>query len=178
MIAPLPPVRLPPVRRLVRKVRDDDVPLGMRIGVLGKKWTLQILGRAATDRGVTFGQLLHSQPRLSRRILSLRLKQLREEGYVRKALVDANPRRPIYVLSDKGRDALPLLHGFSELIKRYGEVLDAPELRPGLAEDVDFDHPALESARGPLDSTTLRSHRMEKAHRAMLETIVSYPKSG
>jgi DNA-binding HxlR family transcriptional regulator len=156
MVSPLPPDQRHYRRRVLRRVRDDDVPIGMRIGVLGKKWTLQILGQVAADRGITFGQLLHSQQRLSRRILSLRLKQLRGEGYLRKILVNANPRRPTYVLTDKGRDALPLLHGFSDLIKRYGEAVQAVELRSGIEDGAYFEHAVAAPSRTPVDSATAR----------------------
>src|SRR5579863_1199614 len=121
MIKPTRAERDAPARRRPMRLPDSDTPLGTRIGVLGKKWTLLIIRQVAAEERPSFSQLLRAHHRLSRRILSMRLKELQREGYLEKLVSDANPRRTAYLLTDKGRDALPLLYAFSDLVRVYGE---------------------------------------------------------
>lgn len=126
---------------------DEDTPLGMRVGVLGRKWTLLIL-RGVTSAGhPSFTQLLRAHPRLSRRILSMRLKQLQREGYLERTFSGEKPQRTAYFLTAKGRDALPLLRAFSELVRRYGEGVPVTDGRSVRAEDLCFEHPDITGKR-------------------------------
>jgi len=139
--------------RTLPKLRDSDTPLGLRVGVLGKKWTLLILRHVATEHRPSFSAMLRAHPLLSRRVLSIRLKELQREGYLEKIVSNGNPHRPTYVLSDKGRDALPLLHAFSDLVKRYGEGVSVARGTDVRAEDVCFVHPDVSPGGSPVPST-------------------------
>jgi len=128
-----------------RTLNPGGTPLSIRIGVLGKKWSLLILRQVANDERASFSVLLQSHHRLSRRILSLRLKELQVEGYLEKIISHANSRRTSYILTEKGRDALPLLQAFSSLVKRYGEGVPVLKGRNVPVEDVCFAHPEIRS---------------------------------
>jgi DNA-binding HxlR family transcriptional regulator len=125
------------------RLASRDTPLGLHVGVLGKKWTLLILRSVAVENRASFSRLLRAHYRLSRRILSIRLKELQQEGYLYKIISNASPRRTAYALTDKGRDAIPLLRAFSDLVKRYGEGVSVAPGREVSAEDVCFAHPEI-----------------------------------
>jgi uncharacterized protein len=133
-----PPVNIP---ARTPRFKESDIPLGLRMGVLGKKWTLLILRHVATEGRPSFSGILHAMPRLSRRILSIRLKELQRERYVEKIISEGNPRRTCYSLTPKGRDAIPVLHAFSELVRRYGEGVSVARGASVAAEAVCFTHP-------------------------------------
>jgi|GEM_PF-326777 DNA-binding HxlR family transcriptional regulator len=149
MITPSRAEREGSARRRRPKLREGDTPLGTKIGVLGKKWTLLIIRQVAAERRPSFSQLLRAHHKLSRRILSIRLKELQQEGYLEKIISIAHPRRTAYVLTDKGRDALPLLHAFSDLVKVYGEGVPVARGRVVRVEDVCFTHPEIREPAAP-----------------------------
>jgi DNA-binding HxlR family transcriptional regulator len=152
MIKPSPPPRTEWVARSPTKRTGQDTPLGLRIGVLGKKWTLLILRHVAAEGRPSFSHLLRSHPQLSRRILSMRLKELQREGYLEKIITHGNPRRTAYVLTDKGRDALPILYAFSELVRRYGEGVNVARGQSVRVEDLCFAHPDIpDTPQRPVD---------------------------
>ncbi len=102
-------------------------PINSSLTVLGRKWTLLVLRDIAfmasmnpkepasaprlTPRAVpvNFSQILRSNPSLGPRVLCMRLKELQREGLIER-LVDHKDTRVIrYVLTRKGRDAIPVL---------------------------------------------------------------------
>lgn len=106
-----------------------DAPLGAQMGVLGKKWTLLILRDVAFQPRLSFSQILNAHSRISRRVLSMRLRELQHEGYLLRYTSEANPRRTSYVLSDKGQDAVPILSAVCELVQRHGRIDSIPPER-------------------------------------------------
>jgi DNA-binding HxlR family transcriptional regulator len=85
------------------------VPIKPDLGVLGHKWALIILtdvGLRGVDR---FSEILRTNPSLSPRILSLRLRELEEAGMITR--VDtARPPRPVrWATTEKGQDILPAI---------------------------------------------------------------------
>ena len=124
--------------------------MSVRFGVLGRRWSLLILRQVATEGRPSFSQLLHSHERMSGRLLSLRLRELQREGYLEKVISGASQRRTAYLLTQKGRDALPLLQAFSTLVLRYGEGVPVAEGVPLSVEEICFSHPEIPNgARKP-----------------------------
>jgi DNA-binding HxlR family transcriptional regulator len=89
------------------------------MGVLAKKWSLLLLREAAGSGRARFTGFLGVHARLSRRVLSLRLLELQEEGYLEKVVSVTEPRRTAYLLTPKGRDAVRLLDAYADLVDRY-----------------------------------------------------------
>ena len=87
-------------------------PIRASLGSLGRKWALLVLRDVAFFRDVTFSQVLRNNPGLTPRVLSMRLKELREEQLV-EGVVDPNDGRNIrYRLTTKGDDIIPILTAF------------------------------------------------------------------
>jgi DNA-binding HxlR family transcriptional regulator len=85
------------------------LPLRSSLGTLGRKWTLVVLRDIAFLPMPTFGDLLHRNPGMTPRVLSLRIHALLREGIVER-VADAQDRRRVrYRLTAPGVDVVPVL---------------------------------------------------------------------
>jgi DNA-binding HxlR family transcriptional regulator len=84
-----------------------DCPVEISLGILGKKWTMAIIrdiGAYGVDR---YSGLSRSLPGISSKVLATRLKQLEQEGFIRKIVEKEAPPKVIrWSLTDKGVDAI------------------------------------------------------------------------
>ena len=77
------------------------------VGVLGGKWKLIIISYLAQTR--RFGQLAQRLSLISRKVLTEQLKELEEDGIVRREAFAELPPRVEYSLTEYGRTLLPIL---------------------------------------------------------------------
>jgi DNA-binding HxlR family transcriptional regulator len=89
-------------------VRFAECPIRATLGVLGKKWTMLILRDVGLRKIDRFNRLLESVPGLTPRVLSMRLKELEEAGYIKRTENNESPTVR-WSLTEKGVDALPIL---------------------------------------------------------------------
>jgi DNA-binding HxlR family transcriptional regulator len=87
-------------------------PIHAAVNVLGKKWTLLILRDIAMRNITRFNQIRRSLPGLTPRVLTLRLQELDEGGFIRARVIKESPRVVEWELTDKGNDTIPILMGF------------------------------------------------------------------
>ncbi len=88
-------------------------PIRTSLGVLGKKWAMLLLrdiGILGVDR---FNRLLDSNPGLTPRVLSMRLKELEKEGYIKCVEKAKSPMIVRWSITEKGRDIIPILLQFT-----------------------------------------------------------------
>ena len=78
------------------------------IELIGKRWTGAIVC-ALTARPMRFGELGKVVPGLSDRLLSQRLRELEEEGLVRREVEAGSPVRVTYSLTEVGRELDPAI---------------------------------------------------------------------
>ncbi|RSK37259.1 winged helix-turn-helix transcriptional regulator [Hymenobacter metallilatus] len=78
------------------------------MGVLGGKWKLIIISYLA-QRQVRFGQLAQRLSLISRKVLTEQLKELEEDGIVRREAFAELPPRVEYSLTERGQALLPIL---------------------------------------------------------------------
>lgn len=81
-------------------------PIQTTLGALGRKWALPILRDVTFFENVRFSDLLANNAGLTPRVLSFRLAELQEEGYLVRVEQDGSIT---YDLTEKGRDAAPIL---------------------------------------------------------------------
>jgi DNA-binding HxlR family transcriptional regulator len=94
-------------------------PIRASLGVLGRKWTLLILRDMTFLKNMKFSQILRSNPGLTPRALSIRLRDLQREGLIDK-IVNPKDRRGIsYRLTQKGKDSTPILTAFIQYGMRH-----------------------------------------------------------
>ena len=84
-------------------------PIKVSWGILGKKWTMLILRDVGFRKIDRFNRLLESIHGLTPRVLSMRLKELEQEGYIRCVESKRSPVMVRWALTEKGEDTLPIL---------------------------------------------------------------------
>ena len=99
---------------LLPGVKFAQCPIKTTLGILGKKWTMLVMrdiGILGVDR---FNRLLDSIPGLTPRVLSMRLKELEKEGVIQRIKEGKKSSMVVrWILTEKGRDALPILLQFT-----------------------------------------------------------------
>jgi DNA-binding HxlR family transcriptional regulator len=108
----------------VPTVRFKVCPIRSSLGVLGKRWALLVLRDISFLRTVRFSDILRNNPGLSPRLLSLRLKDLQKEELIVRVVNPKDHREIWYNITDKGRDAVPILTAFIQ----YGAKHRAKEV--------------------------------------------------
>src|SRR5947208_10321148 len=87
------------------------------VELVGKRWTGAILF-VLLDGPLHFSAIKQLVPDLSDRLLSERLKELEGEGIVEREVLDGNPPRVQYLLTDKGMALGPAI----DSLKRWARA--------------------------------------------------------
>lgn len=75
---------------------------------IGGKWKMTILHEIHTFGSIRFNQTIKQLP-ISEKVLSQQLKELTEDGLIRRISYDAVPPKVEYVLTDVGEQLIPAL---------------------------------------------------------------------
>lgn len=94
---------------LVPAVPFKTCPIHATVNILGKKWTFLILRDIALRKITRFNQIRRSLPGLTPRVLTLRLQELEEGGFIRARIIKESPRVVDWELTEKGKDTIPIL---------------------------------------------------------------------
>jgi DNA-binding HxlR family transcriptional regulator len=98
-----------PSRPLRPSVSFKECPIKIGWGVLGKKWTMMILRDVGFRKIDRFNRLLESIHGLTPRVLSMRLKELEQEGFITCVESKRSPMMVRWALTEKGEDTMPIL---------------------------------------------------------------------
>lgn len=118
-----------------------DCPIRATLGVLGRKWALVILRDIAYHPDPTFGYILGRSRGLTPRVLTNRLRELREEELIERISDSHDERKVHYRLTSKGKDVVPILIALSAFgmrhllprVDRDGNPRSLERTFPGLA---------------------------------------------
>ncbi len=88
------------------------------IELIGKRWTGAILC-ALTEGPLRFGELVKVVPGLSDRLLSQRLRELEEEGLVKRDVEPGSPVRVTYSLTERGAALRPAIAELATWARRW-----------------------------------------------------------
>lgn len=116
-------------------------PIKASMGLLGRKWTMIVLRDLAFLPNPTFSQMLARNPGLTPRVLSFRLREMRNEELIEKMADPHDERIFHYRLTLKGRATIPILtaliaYGMEHLPERVfsdGKPRTLEEVFPGQA---------------------------------------------
>jgi DNA-binding HxlR family transcriptional regulator len=112
------------------KVKFAECPIQATLGILGKKWTMLILRDVGLRKIRRFNRLLESIPGLTPRVLSMRLSELEEEGYIKRLESQRTPRVVRWALTEKGHDTIPILLRFVEFGAKWHADVAFEDKRP------------------------------------------------
>lgn len=107
----------------VEKLCTGQCAVGRGLGRVGDAWSMLILRDASL--GMTRFDQFRTSLGIAPNILTRRLKALTEDGLLEKRRYSAHPPRDEYLLTEAGRDFLPVLHVIGEWARRHhggGEV--------------------------------------------------------
>ncbi len=90
-----------------------NCPIEVSLNYLGKKWTMQII-RDLFNGKKRFSEFLESNPQISTKMLSLRLKELQESGLIKKTVISTTPVKIKYSLTQKGKALNRILFRLAE----------------------------------------------------------------
>jgi DNA-binding HxlR family transcriptional regulator len=94
-------------------------PIEVALNILGKKWALQIIRDLFRGKG-RFSDFIKTNPQISTKMLSLRLKELQESGIINKSVVSTTPVKIEYSLTRKGKELNRILFQLAEFsLKNY-----------------------------------------------------------
>lgn len=113
----------------------QNCPIAESLGVLGKKWTLLIIRDIGWQRADRFRSLLRTIPGLTPRVLSMRLRELEEEGILTK--VEENSSHVVrWTLTEKGQYVMPVLMRLTAYGSRWLPDRVFGDEKPRTLEDV------------------------------------------
>ena len=95
-------------------------PVEFALDRIGGAWKMPILWRLK-DRVMRYGELKKDIPRVTHKMLTARLRELEEDGFITRTVYPVVPPRVEYALTERGRRAIPVI----ETIRRYGLELMA-----------------------------------------------------
>jgi DNA-binding HxlR family transcriptional regulator len=88
------------------------------IELVGKRWTGAIVA-VLLEGPARFSEIRDCVPALSDRLLSERLKELEAEGIVERQVLEGNPPRVQYLLTDKGLALGPAIDSLKSWAREY-----------------------------------------------------------
>ncbi|MFX1310448.1 MAG: winged helix-turn-helix transcriptional regulator [Promethearchaeota archaeon] len=96
-----------------------NCPIEVALSYLGKKWTIQII-RDLFKGKKRFSDFLKSNPQISTKMLSLRLKELQNSDLINKTIISTTPVAIEYSLTKKGKALNSILFDLAEFsIKNF-----------------------------------------------------------
>ncbi len=99
------------------KVEFENCPVQASLGVLGRKWSLLVLRNIELFGKHRFNEMLKVTPGLTKRVLSMRLKELEGEGFIE--VVESGRNYLKWDLTEKGKDVLPILMTFAQFGSKW-----------------------------------------------------------
>jgi len=97
----------------------SDCPISCTLDLLGDKWSLLIMRDLLFFEKNSFGEFLLSDEKIARNILSARLEELLDKGFIVKEVAPANKSKFLYYPTQKGADLVPLLLQLGTWSKKY-----------------------------------------------------------
>lgn len=102
-------------------------PIRYAATVLGDAWSLVILRDLIFKGSRHFGDFVAAGERISTNILTDRLQRLEAEGIVTRHRDPENAVKVIYLLTDKGRDLVPVLLSMIVWSAKWDDRAEVPE---------------------------------------------------
>ncbi len=125
------------------KKMDDMIccPISNTIELIGKKYTVLILRNMMIEKQSRFNQFLASIKGINPKILSTRLKEMEEQGLLKRTIYHETPIRVENHLTKKGMALKPILKMFAEFSMQYCSKEVFKDGKPKKISSLKKEHP-------------------------------------
>jgi DNA-binding HxlR family transcriptional regulator len=106
--------------------RRSDCPINFALETFGDPWSLLIIRDLVYFGKKTYSEFLASEEGIATNILASRLAQLEHQGILVKKPHDADERKEMYVLTQKGLSLIPVLVEMANWSAQYDPHTAAP----------------------------------------------------
>ncbi|MFV1975958.1 MAG: winged helix-turn-helix transcriptional regulator [Candidatus Scalindua sp.] len=89
--------------------RRSNCPVTYTLDIIGDRWAVLIIRDIIFFGKSSFGEFAKSQEGIATNILTDRLKRLEEQNILTKTTNQANQKKFVYSLTEKGLDLLPII---------------------------------------------------------------------
>lgn len=108
-------------------------PVKATTNVIAGKWKVLIVWHLSF-RSQRFAELRNLLPGVSEKVLAAQLRQLEQDGVVRRIDARTSPPRVDYMLTDSGNDLIPLMQSMCDWGSRhFGLTPNLPRLIPAVS---------------------------------------------
>ncbi len=98
-------------------------PVELTLQVIGGKWKPIILYYLGENEVMRFGELKKAMPTITQKMLTRQLRELENDGVVRRVVYAQVPPRVEYSLTRLGSGIIPVLHELCRFGREYEEML-------------------------------------------------------
>ncbi|MCU7842442.1 MAG: helix-turn-helix transcriptional regulator [Candidatus Thiodiazotropha sp. (ex Monitilora ramsayi)] len=107
--------------------RRSDCPISNVLDFVGDKWSLLILRDLIFFNKHSYSEFLNSPEKMATNILSSRLEKLEKGGLIAKHVDMNDKRKKIYVLTQLGKDMLPIMLEMVIWSSKHDPNINTPE---------------------------------------------------
>ena len=113
----------------MRPLNDTNCPIALTLHVLGGRWKARVLWLIA-EGTCRFGDLHRTFENISKRMLTLQLRELEDDGIITRHVLQAKPLHVEYRLTAVGESLLPIVNqlnnwGLAEQARRGQQLVEA-----------------------------------------------------
>lgn len=140
----------------VLKVHFIGCPVLASLGILGHKWALIVLRNIGLYRKQRFNEMLKMTPGLTKRVLSMRLKELEGDNFI--TVVEKEKNMTKWDLTEKGKDSLAILMVLVQFGSKYYADKVFEDKKPRALEDV-FEETYIHKIMDPMFPEIENAHK-------------------
>ncbi|WP_276351465.1 winged helix-turn-helix transcriptional regulator [Cohnella caldifontis] len=111
-----------------REENKSRCPINFTVEIFGDIWSLLIIRDMIALGKKTYGEFLDSAERIGPSVLADRLAHLERKGIIAKRTDEADKRKFIYSLTEKGLDVIPIVYESAVFGSRHSPDPDAPDV--------------------------------------------------
>lgn len=110
-----------------RTDNKSHCPVNFGLEAIGDQWSLLIVRDIVFWGKRTYGEFLSSEEGIATNVLARRLKELEQKGILEKHTAEADKRKEVYSLTEKGLALIPILLEISGWSSRHDPQTIAPK---------------------------------------------------
>lgn len=114
---------------MLEKISCKSCPVNNTFNIIGKKFAILILRNMITLKQKRFNEFLESIEKINPKTLSIRLKEMENDGLIKRNVYNEKPVRIEYSLTSKGEALKPILEQMAIFSIKYcrDQIFDNPQ---------------------------------------------------